>query len=469
MKKNFMTKSVILSSSGLKNIITDIYDDKDFCFIFGQQKIYMNKIFAEFISSKVSRIRKTDQTINSISISELIQAKSGSFEQQCGDIFSDDIISLFQQISSGFTIDITEDQSFKMRFLSIIIGNDELFSKINEAYPPDFTQSNINFYLQHIQFYFAISPYIESFDFSSIIDHLSSNFNSLDSSLLMNLPKSIVYLLISNKHLQIDDEDSLLDFIDTFFIENQTDQKFNEKDDEIDIYSFYELIEFSLLSEERFKKFLNSFDINQITQQIWQNFQKCFFNAKKTKKKTKKVINKIENFDYDNNKENSFKGIFNYLAEESGGNAFLNRTILITSSTNLQEKVLGSVINYNDTKDIYCYQSNGENDSWLKFDFKDRKVRPTYYSIRSSDYDSYNLPRNWVLEGSNTDDNWKILDNRKNDKSLTSSSAIITFKIQEDLEEDEFYRYIRIRQTGMNDCHLYFFKFRSFELFGSLA
>ena len=51
---------------------------------------------------------------------------------------------------------------------------------------------------------------------------------------------------MSNKHLQIQDEDSLLDFIDNSFKNNYNQ---NEKYDK---YDFYDLIKFDSLSQSKF-------------------------------------------------------------------------------------------------------------------------------------------------------------------------------------------------------------------------
>lgn len=54
------------------------------------------------------------------------------------------------------------------------------------------------------------------------------------------------------------------------------------------------------------------------------------------------------------------------------------------------------------------------------FDFKYRKVRPNYYSIRSCDGSHL---KNWVIEGSNNQDYWEILDTRNDETSLCVNFA----------------------------------------------
>ena len=77
---------------------------------------------------------------------------------------------------------------------------------------------------------------------------------------------------------------------------------------------------------------------------------------------------------------------------------------------------------------------------------------------------------NWVLEGSNSDDenDWKILDSRNNDTSLDSSSAENTFKIKENIGASEYFRYIRIRQTGLNSRRSNKLVVNAIEFFGEV-
>ena len=110
-------------------------------------------------------------------------------------------------------------------------------------------------------------------------------------------------------------------------------------------------------------------------------------------------------------------------------------------------------------------KSNG----WLKFDFLGRKVHPTNYSIRSCNVAKGNSHlKDWVIEGSNSDKNWKILDSRENENCLNDRLAENTFKIQEDLKDEEYYRYLRIRQTGLNFRQTSQLMLNSLEFFGTI-
>ena len=100
------------------------------------------------------------------------------------------------------------------------------------------------------------------------------------------------------------------------------------------------------------------------------------------------------------------------------------------------------------------YSSKGEKDSLLKFDFIERKIHPSYFSIRTwNNSKGHSHLQNWVIEGSNTnkENDWVILDSRNNNVLLDDYNDENTFRINNtNLNSGEFYRYLRIRQTGPN-------------------
>lgn len=113
--------------------------------------------------------------------------------------------------------------------------------------------------------------------------------------------------------------------------------------------------------------------------------------------------------------------------------------------------------------------TNSERNSWLMYDFKNLKVRPTHYSIRSRPCGSNNFHlKSWVIEGSNDQNNWIVLDYRNNIDKLNNKSAFSTFKINEYYSKNDFYRFLRLRQTGPNTAGNHQLCLSSLEYFGSI-
>lgn len=97
------------------------------------------------------------------------------------------------------------------------------------------------------------------------------------------------------------------------------------------------------------------------------------------------------------------------------------------------------------------------------------RVRPTHYSIRTrTDGNNRGNLQNWNIEGSNTgdDNDWKILDTHESEAQRAGQTA--TFNIRTNLEPNESYRYLRLRQTGHSTRKFNFLTLTSIEFFGTL-
>ncbi|KAK8835530.1 hypothetical protein M9Y10_042414 [Tritrichomonas musculus] len=443
------SKIINLSSSGLKNLVLkDGFLNEDFYFAFGEEKITMSKILAEFISPKVSQLCKADPTTNSIYFE---MQRSNILDSQTSQFLTKEIISLIQKLSSGYSIEIEEKEIPKLRIISMLFGNDELLNKINEISPFDLNETNFDQFVQYITF-------SELTKQASIFDSIAKNFNSIDAEKLLSLPKKILYSIISNPNFQIKSEDSLFEFIQKKFSKKYNSN--NENEDDLSIIDFYEKVEFSCLSENKFREFIENLDFNDITSSLWSKLIQCFFMVREKAK--------VE-FIYDGNSSNRFKGIIHYLTEKSGGNVDENNIVKVTASS--VDSGTRSPKCSIDLENVETYFiSKDQKGSWLKYDFIDKKIRPNKYSIRTKNNGDVggNHIKNWVIEGSNTDrdDDWKILDSHTNDTSLNYRSASQTFDIKESLKSNEYYRYIRIRSTGVSNANNYYLAICALEYFG---
>lgn len=199
--------------------------------------------------------------------------------------------------------------------------------------------------------------------------------------MLIKLLKLIIYSIISNKHLKIESEDSLFDIIQNKF----TNQSENSEDC-IDIISFYEEIDFSGLSESKFRDFLNKFDFNEMTGLIWAKLRQCFHFtsfpfSKNNHFNLERYLYKGKCYEFIEEKKNCFKRIIHHLTKETGGNVNDNGTILVTASSVCNGHFPKHAVDLDDN--LHYFQSVAMQDSWLKYDFKDRKIRPSKYSIRT--------------------------------------------------------------------------------------
>ena len=91
------TKSIIITSSGLKNInLIKFQEDDDINLIFGNKNFQMKRIFAEFISPAISRFFQSDPTVDTIKFDDIFSSKKDDFYKFTKDIFIEDTISLIK-------------------------------------------------------------------------------------------------------------------------------------------------------------------------------------------------------------------------------------------------------------------------------------------------------------------------------------------------------------------------------------
>jgi hypothetical protein len=96
------------------------------------------------------------------------------------------------------------------------------------------------------------------------------------------------------------------------------------------------------------------------------------------------------------------------------------------------------------------------------------------YTIRSRNLDGTNLPRNWVLEGTNVASaftvaamnaaTWTAIDTRTADATLTTASQYYTLIKNGSAAQ---FRYLRFRQTAINSSSSNFLTGGEFEFYGT--
>jgi hypothetical protein len=99
------------------------------------------------------------------------------------------------------------------------------------------------------------------------------------------------------------------------------------------------------------------------------------------------------------------------------------------------------------------------------YDFKDRRIVPTHYGIRSDDdWPGANHPRSWVVETSADGKNWQVVDHQEHNDDLNGISLIRIFPVA----SAGVCRFIRLVNIGRNHYGNDRLVIRSWEIFGSL-
>jgi len=104
--------------------------------------------------------------------------------------------------------------------------------------------------------------------------------------------------------------------------------------------------------------------------------------------------------------------------------------------------------------------------SWFSIDLgKNRKVVPSYYTIRHGGNYRADSLRTWDLQGSVEGSTWVVLRRHTNDSSLNVPFATHSWPV---IGATQSYRYFRILQTGHNSSNHNFLVISGIEFFGEL-
>ena len=280
-------QSIILSSAGLKNVIID--KEEEFVFKIGKKELKMSKIFAEFISPRVSHIHQCDPTINFINLSEFFNntKNTSKFNKILEELGSETFFTQILNLSQGNNIEIENNQIIKlMLYFSILVNNEELFNKINEIQMTNNkNENNIKELLEEIEILYELNPTFNGLRCSKLINEISSKINENNKNILKEVPKQILYLILNNEHFKFEDINSIFDLINEIFSKEINEDEIEE---EYDITSFYELIDINKLSKDKFASFISTLDYRKLTSNLWSKICQILLNH------TEKHVLKIE-------------------------------------------------------------------------------------------------------------------------------------------------------------------------------
>lgn len=104
--------------------------------------------------------------------------------------------------------------------------------------------------------------------------------------------------------------------------------------------------------------------------------------------------------------------------------------------------------------------------SWMGVNFKNYKIKPSYYSIRHDNEVGYYL-RSWKLQGSNdTGSTWVDLDIRSNDTTISSPDGWGSFPVA---AAGAFFRILRVISTGVDSSETNYFCIGELEFCGEVT
>jgi hypothetical protein len=280
------------------------------------------------------------------------------------------------------------------------------------------------------------------------IKFIASHFHEIDTEQLKELKVETIESIVSHEDLCLSDEESLLDFIVSLGEE----------------YAFLlRYVECCFLSLDGIKDFISRVDETRIDGRLWSSLCRrlcCELSDRKLSNPRFAKVNNKKDYSYTDG--HSFEGIIHAMTKECGGNVHRKGVVTITSSGDGWNKPF-QVADHG--WDNYWNSQNGPN-SWICFDFKERSVALSHYTLKSHSGTGHFFLA-WVIEGSNDSSNWTTLDTR-NTHSLNGPNIVETYKCSND-DCSEFFRYIRMRQTGKTSHNGDYLILANIEFFGRVG
>lgn len=420
-----------LTTSCILSVPFQIYENT-FTFIVNGKEFKTSRIISDLISPEISRIHSIDPTVETFTINTSHQ---GDFTQILNLFnFQDNLIS---SVEVPFILEVIEK-----------LGNDSIEYQ-ESSDQEEITINNVFSYIKHHE----KSEKFNSKRLSSEIDFISSHFYEVTEDKFKDISVEALYRILTNDHLQLNSEDQLLNFVNNLY---KSDFKYS---------ILYEAVLFENVSGKMMKEFTTIFNNDDMSKEIWIHLSKRLENEIEKENHEEKKRYRMEKQEKGKiflPTSNGFDGIFRYLRKQSN-EQIKNEVNFTASSVSGGEPQFVTIF---EDQNKFFYTKREQN-SWICFDFKNRRVIPTDYTIRSIQWDENNEhPRNWVIECSCDNNSWEIVDEQTNCSFLNGNGIVHTFKMSSPKTKE--FQYIRMRNTGPNWQNDKDLDIESFEIYGRL-
>lgn len=418
-----MTQKVLLSSAGFQNAAKGV-KEKNFTFIVGGNKYQCNSFFADFISPKVAQLHLSDPLADTFVIK--CKDKNKEFE-------------LVMDIMHGKKVFLQpEDQKYLAK-IGRKLGNTELYNQYMPKIDPDAKPENIDF----DEIFDSIRTKCEyGLDFQDEADIIAKYTYFIDKKDFVGVPLAAMERIINSPNILLDSENQLVDIV-CELIERSGPE-------------YTKLITnmvFQNIEIESINKLLEKIKTLDVDGALWAAIcKRLVLNVPKTHdySRYKKIINVFLH-----QEKKPFSGIFNYLKLNYPGNPAES----VFSVSAKREHCSTSCVKLFSAEKISWGLTEVE-DNFLLFDFKRAMVRVTGYEIRSGTNSHWDNPQSWVIETSNDNSNWNIIDRKQSNTEMGGNEKVHYWKISEKATPARYVRW-RLTQNGTGGLYC-----REWELYG---
>jgi hypothetical protein len=398
----------------------------DFTFQVGSGHYSCPVFVAHFLSPKISRFHRVDPSLCEYVIET--PDEESSFEE-------------FLSLGYGSELVIAQHNSKFIRSICRELENTEIPILIDEQFDVDLTSENVwGQYQQKKSF---------GFDYQKELTYLASHFDDFSNS-MRNFQIDDLGEIFSHPSLEILSEDSLYEFLSRHIHMN------------IEFACLLEFVHFEFLSADTIQLFIedSSMFLGMLNHAIWDRLCCRLRLPVETRSVQYKSVARPLTV------TNSLDGIVAYLTRIGGGNVHDLNVVHVTASSTYAHTAVCAPKNIADLQTDSNFGSSNLPNQWICYDFRDMRIRPTHYTIKScfdARVNDTNL-KQWIVEVSDDGSQWTDIDSREFNNDLNGPSQIRSFPVA----DGAVCRYIRLRQTGKNHCGNHFLAFSAFEIFGTL-
>ena len=428
----FQPTDLALTCSGLR-LVNWSCDGADFTLVFGNSReCRVHPVLADFLSPRIARLRRSDASTDQYIFEDRSECAYHAFTE------------LLSHVVEGRTLHVEPSNFEGLVRVACELENEEVFSSLLSMIDLSRLDVNLALPLLGIERVKSRCP--------SLVELVASNFEEISHQNLMDMSLETAALILAHPALRVLFEDSVYNFVR---LRAEFDPSFT---------SLFEFVYFEFVPQELITDFVVFAEqklIGHLNSAIWRRIVRLFVGDESEYPRQQFG----RSFVY--NPEEPLNGIITHLTRECGGNVHTKGVMDVTASSFVPGYEPHKVADIGSDSHFF---SNGDDNAalWICYDFKDKRVVPTSYSIRSS-HKGYGgeAPKSWCVEASNDGEVWETLDSHVDNNDL--KGAFVTHNFPVIPRPGKSSRFIRLRQSGRNHGGLNQLCMSSLEVFGILV
>jgi hypothetical protein len=416
--------NISLSVNGLTHIPID--RTRTMTFIVGAERCEVPAFIADFLSPRISDLHRIDPTISEFEVTTELTDKE--FMQ-------------YLYLARGESLPVTRSNLSRFASLCEEMGNEELLEAIFNI-GGDLTVENV---LPRLKVRLSRGWCVVD-EFS----YVASHFHRFKEPELSELPVDAFLAILSDPTLNVENEDSLFDFIA------------DQVDGDPSFFQLFQTVCFQYLSSDRIERIVSwiSDSFDRLTLPIWRAISQRLIDSKTSVPDSDVAFAK--RIDCSLAEDDVHTGIIYRLKQTYGGD--LPNVVIVTTSSVYDDNPEYSGSNLLELDSRFFYGSRNRPGQWFCYDFQQSRVELTNYAIRSYPFGpGHNHPRSWVVEGSVDGRYWAELDTQECCEATNKNDCLTIFPTR----PTRALKMVRLRQIGRNHKNTHYLSLSAFELYGA--